>query len=108
MVKTWSDIYQWLIRQRHRSEWARRTVEYFEIAEVKFAEKEYLREGTLTKFSGIPFDKTNTYNYPEAKRVLKLAMDELKGRKDLIKTLRMDPKNSGRGMITGKGFLPRA
>jgi len=102
-AKTWSDIYQWLIRHRHESEWAGLTIEYFEIAETRFADKGYLKEGTLTIFSGIPFDKKNTYNYPEAKRVLKLAMDELRKRKDLVRELRMDPKNPGRGMITGKG-----
>ncbi len=98
----WTDVYQWLIAKSSDSVWARQVADYLEIAESRFTEKGYMKEGTLTVFSGVPFDAEEKYNYPEAKRVLKLAMDELRARKDLQRQLRMDPKGAGRGMITGK------
>lgn len=100
--KTWSEIYTWLIRRNRDSHWARIASEYFEIAESKWAEEGYLREGTLTVFSGIPFGNGQPYNYLEAKRILKLAMEELRARKDLANKLGMDPKGKGRNAITGK------
>ena len=102
IIKTWSEIYSWLFRQSKYSEWALKTLRYMEIADAKLPIEGYLKEGTLTTFSGIPFDKSNAYNYIEAKRALKLAMDDLRKRRDLMKELRIDPGNSGRGMITGK------
>ena len=53
-------------------------------------------------FSGIPFGRNNPYNYLEAKRVLRLAMDELRRRSDLKNELGMDPAASGRSAITGR------
>ena len=102
IFKTWSEIYGWLFKQSRYSEWALKTLRYMEIAEAKWPIEGYLKEGSLTTFSGIPFDKSNTYNYAEAKRALKLAIEELKKRKDLVKELGIDPGNTGRGMITGK------
>ena len=64
-----------------------------------------MKEGSLTVFSGIPFGSDEPYNYPEAKRILKLAMDELRGRKDLARILRMNPNAEGRGAITGRDAL---
>lgn len=102
VVKKWSDVYAWLIRESARSGWARRVAEYFVVAENRLVEEEYLKEGTLTIFSGIPFGDAEPYNYPEAKRLLKLMMEELRTRKDLIRGLGMDPKGQGRSAITGK------
>jgi len=71
----------------------------------------YLSEGTLTRFSGIPFDADHPYNYGEAKRILRLAMDELRKNKQL-QGIGMDPKGQGRSAITGRAgaqvwdFLP--
>ena len=75
---------------------------YFEISETKFVETGYMTEGTLTTFTGIPFDKDTPYNYLEAKRILKLLMGELKKEKRLSKELGLDLNSSGRGAITGK------
>ena len=107
----WSELYSWLRRER-KSAWARRLTEYMEILEGKLVAKGYLKEGTLTEFSGIPFENDYPYNYLEAKRVLKLAMEKLRNRKDLHRKLGMDPKGKGRPAITGQDgtsvwdFLP--
>jgi hypothetical protein len=112
-ILEWTELYSWL-RQEGHSEWARRLVEYMEVLERKLAADEYLREGTLTVFAGIPFGKDNPYNYPEAKRTLRLAMDELRKRKELKRKLGMDPEGEGRPAITGRegtsvwDFLPLA
>ncbi len=100
--KKWSDIYTWLIKHSKQSEWARRASRYLEIVEAKLPDEGYLKEGTLTMFSGIPFDTDNPFNYQEGKRVLKLAMEELRKRKDLVRQVKMNPKGAGRSAITGK------
>lgn len=109
----WTELYSWL-RNERTSEWARRLTDYMEVLERKLAEEEYLREGTLTVFAGIPFGKGYPYNYHEAKRLLRLAMDELRKRSDLKRDLRMDPEGKRRSAITGRegtgvwDFLPLA
>lgn len=102
LFKKWSDIYTWLIKHSKQAEWAKRAAQYLEISEAKLPEEGYLREGTLTVFSGIPFDGDEPFNYQEGKRILKLAMQELRKRKDLVKKIGMNPKGLGRGAITGK------
>lgn len=105
IARKWSDLYAWLVAESGASEWARRVAEYFVIAENRMVEEEYLKEGTLTVFSGIPFGDTEPYNYPEAKRLLKLLMEELRTRKDLVRELKMNPKGGGRSAITGKNGI---
>ncbi len=56
----------------------------------------------MTIFSGIPFTDDNPYNYREAKRVLRLALAELRKRPKLLQMLRIDPKGPGRPAITGR------
>lgn len=102
IFKTWSEIYTWLTKQGRQSNWAMKTAKYMEIAEYKLANEEYLKEGTLTVFSGIPFSDDEPYNYPEAKRLIKLAMEDLRSRKNLVKQLDVNPNGTGRGAITGK------
>ncbi len=109
--RTWSEVYTWLSKQDGKSEWATRMVEYLEVAEERMTASGYLKEGTLTRFSGIPFDADNPYNYREAKRVLRLALDELRKNKQLQR-IGMDPTGQGRPAITGRAgaavwdFLP--
>ena len=99
---TWSGLYQWLATGDARSEWAERLRSYLRAAEVRLARERYLTEGTLTMFDGFQFSEDNPYTYGEGKRLLKLAMAEL--RKDrTLKTLGMDPRASGRSAITGRG-----
>lgn len=111
-VITWTQLYSWLL-QEGRSEWAHRLTTYMEVLERKLvAEEEYLKEGTLTVFAGIPFGKDYPYNYREARRLLRLAMDQLQKRRDLKSSLGMDPEGAGRPAITGRegtavwDFLP--
>lgn len=101
--KTWESVYEWLRSHAKYSLWARKTASYLEVAEWKLATNGYLKEGTLTKFTGFTFDEDNPYNYLEAKRLLQLAMGALASRKDLRKELDIDVNATGRGMITGKG-----
>jgi hypothetical protein len=97
----WTDIYRWAIREAQTSEWAARLTQFMEVTEARMLADAYLTEGTLTAFSGINFDTQNPYSYPEAKRLLKLIMDELRKRPSLAKTLGMNPNGPGRGAITG-------
>ena len=99
---TWSDLYQWLGTGDARGEWAERLRSYLRAAEVRLAREDYLTEGTLTMFDGFQFSEDSPYTYGEGKRLLKLAMAEL--RKDRsLKALGMDPKAPGRSAITGRG-----
>ena len=99
-VVEWSELYSRL-RQEGRSEWGRDLTEYMEVMEGKLVGSGYLREGTLTVFSGIPFGQDYPYNYRETKRLLRLCMENLRTRSDLKKGLGMDPKGVGRPAITG-------
>ena len=50
----------------------------------------------------MPFRSDHPFTYLEGKRVLELAMGELRGRRDLRNQLRMNPKAPGRPAITGR------
>ena len=97
----WKSVYEWA-RNQKKSDWAARLANYMEIADSKHADSEYLREGTLTKFSGVPFDKEHPYSYLEAKRLLKLLMGEIRKRKILSKELHLDLAAPGASAIKGK------
>ena len=98
---TWSDLYRWLGRRANRREWPERLRSYLRAAEARLAQEEYLTEGTLTMFDGFSFSADNAYSYAEARRLLKLAMRELRKERSL-KTLGMDVRSQGRGAITGR------
>lgn len=98
---TWSGLYQWLGTGRARSDWAERLRSYLRAAEVRLARADYLTEGTLTMFDGFQFTEDNPYTYGEGKRLLKLAIAELR-RDRTLKALGMDPKAPGRSAITGR------
>ncbi len=108
---TWSGLYEWLGSTGQRCEWSNRLRAYLRAAELRLAQEEYLTEGTLTMFDGFPFSQDNPYTYGEGKRLLKIALADL--RKDRsLRALGMDPKAPGRTAITGRGgsavwdFLP--
>jgi len=101
---SWSETYTWLKSQSKQSDWANKVANYLEVAESRFTEDNYLKEGTLTTFAGIPFGDDYPYNYPEAKRVLKLAIQELRKDKRLDKQLGIDLLAPGRSAITGKSY----
>jgi hypothetical protein len=100
VAKTWTDVYRWLSRWPARSTWARHCIEYLEIAEARGAAEEYLQQGTLTVFSGIPFGPANPYTYVQAKRVLGLLRDELCRDRRLEKRLGANLGGAGRPAIT--------
>jgi hypothetical protein len=101
VARTWSGLYEWLGKNGARSEWSERLRSYLRVAEVRLAQEGYLTEGTLTMFDGFQFSAENPYSYGEAKRLLKLALAEL--RKDsALRALGMDPKAQGRPAITGR------
>ena len=98
----WSDVYSWCRREAGRSDWAGRMADYMEVLEAKMVADGYLKEGKLTVFSGVPFGRDHPYNYREAKRILRLAMGELRTREKLAKELGVDLEAPGRPAITGE------
>lgn len=79
----------------------RLVVHDFEIAETRLAAGNGLAGGTLTMFTGIPFDDAEQYSYPQAKRILELMREQLLHHSELRRKLRVDPDQPGRGAITG-------
>jgi hypothetical protein len=98
----WRRIYEWLRRQGAHSAWAARAADYLELAEAKLIAAERLVEGSLTMFAGFPFGRERPFTYLEGKRVLGLALGELRNRRDLKSRLGMNPKVPGRPAITGR------
>jgi hypothetical protein len=98
--RSWKAIYAWLSLESASSDWAKQTLRYMEVAERKWPVEGYLKEGTLTEFTGIHFDKNNPYSYGEAKRLIRLMMEELREHPVLKGVI--DPKSKGRKAITGK------
>ena len=101
----WRAVYAWL--RRHSSDsnsksWAACAADYLEIAEAKLIDTEQFVEGTLTMFAGFPFGVDHPFTYLEAKRVLGLAMGELRSRRDLVDCLGVNRKAPGRSAITGR------
>lgn len=101
-TKQWSEVYRWLTKFSGGSLWARYCLEYFQVTESKKAADEYLKEGKLTVFSGIPFNTDVPYTYPQAKRLLGLIREELCRDKRLAKHLDADLAALGRTAITGR------
>ena len=68
----------------------------------------------MTVFSGVPFGSDCPYNYHEAKRLLHLALNQLRQSREIQKRLRINPSGKGRPAITGRegsgvwDFLPLA
>jgi len=101
----WRKVYAWLRRHGANSaSWAGRAADYLEIAEAKLMDSGQLVKGTLTMFTGFPFGHKHPYTYLEAKRVLKLALDELRGRSDLISRLGMNPKPVRHAITGSQGY----
>ncbi len=98
----WRMVYAWLRRHSSTSLWAKRAADFLEIAEAKLIDTEQFVEGSLTTFFGFPFGRDRPFTYLEGKRVLGLALDQLRDRKELRKELGMNPKLLGRPAITGR------
>ena len=100
-VAPWSSVYKWLQGQTAWSKWAQRLAAYLEVIEARMTDREQMESGTLTAFNGFRFGEDKPFAYLESKRVLGLAMDELRRRTDLPSTIGVDPKLPGRGAIKG-------
>ncbi|MET3392545.1 hypothetical protein ABIC33_003203 [Variovorax sp. 1140] len=98
----WPEIYKWAVGEAPTSAWAGMLTQYMEVAERKHLDAEYLVEGTLTMFSGITFSESEPYTYLEAKRLLKLLVDELRHDRRLPERLGADTGADGRPAITGR------
>ena len=96
---TWNEIYNWAYKERKRSDWAKKLIDYFNVAENKMVEEEYLKDGSITEFTGIHFNDENPYSYREGKRQLKLLMSKIRQNKILEKELNVDLQSKGRGGI---------
>ena len=101
-IQRWTELYTWLKEQPDKCGWVKRLYEYMEILEAKLMAKTTSKAVTLTVFTGVPFNNDSPYNYLEAKRVLRLAMEKLRTRDDLQSTLGVDAAFRGRGAIKGK------
>jgi len=100
IYRTWPDVFCWMRKQAKHSLWAGYLSEYLQVAEDRMTKELYLGDISLTEFDGIPFNSDHPFTYREAKRVLKLAMTELRKRSDLRK-FRINNSQSGRKAITG-------
>ena len=49
---TWNEVYNWTYKETKKSEWSKKLIEYFNVAENKMVEDEYLTEGSITEFTG--------------------------------------------------------
>jgi hypothetical protein len=98
---TWNSIYVWLQGQAARSRWAHRVAAYLEVMEARLTDSGQMESGTLTAFNGFRFDESSAFSYLERKRVLHLAINELRGRADLD-TIGVDRDRPGRKAIRGQ------
>lgn len=101
VARQWTDVYQWASKEASHGTWARRLVGYMNSAEGRMLADGYLKDGTLTTFTGIHFDADNPYSYVEAKRLLKLLMEKMRARQKLHSVLGADLEAGGRSAITG-------
>ena len=62
---TWNEVYNWTYKETKKSEWAKKLIEYFNVAENKMVEDEYLTEGSITEFTGVDFNENNPFSYLE-------------------------------------------
>jgi hypothetical protein len=98
---SWKDVYCWAQAQKSGSQWAAMLVDYFNIAEARMANDGYLKEGTITEFSGIAFDP---YTYLEGKRILRLLRQKLRDNEPFIAEMRL-AAGPGRSAITDQERL---
>jgi hypothetical protein len=101
-VKQWTELYVWLKQEKQQCDWGGRLSHYMEVLEARMLKNGDLKEGTLTAFTGIPFTKEHLYNYDEAKRVIRLAMGELRSHTELSRELGVDLERKGKTAIKGK------
>lgn len=100
-VVEWRSIYKWLLnhkrllKKKPECEWAGRPADYLEVVEARLLNEEK-PDGTMTVLNGFRFGEDEPYSYHKVKNVLRLAMDELRKRKDLREELDGNPDPSAR------------
>jgi len=97
----WRQVYRWLQHHVATSRWAELASEYMNIVERKMTDEGSFTEGSLTEFTGFRFGPKHPYSYGEGKRLLRLAMEELRKDQRLQTEIGMDPNLPGRHAITG-------
>jgi hypothetical protein len=98
--RLWRDLYAWACAETPRSPWATHLTRYMPVAEQRMVTDQYLQEGTLTTFTGIPFGAEVPYTYLEAKRLLRLLMADVQA-DSALDVLDVDRARGGRTAITG-------
>ncbi len=101
---TWNQVYSWAYKEKetNKSKWASKLIDYFNVLENNMVERKYLKEGSITEFTGVHFDDENPYSYLEGKRQLKLLVNKIKQNKILQEELNVDlSKEEGRSAIRG-------
>lgn len=101
--RTWRGLYAWIMAGTWGPPWVGKLAEYMTVAEERMTADEYLKDGTLTTFTGIPFDEDNPYSYREAKRILGLLLVEMRSHTVLAERLGANLTAAGRKAITGTG-----
>jgi hypothetical protein len=99
--RRWTQVYEWSRGLTRTSRWAGCLADYLEVVEMRLDEEGRERGWSLTTFTGIPFSSEIPYEYRQAKRLLKLAMEALRQRQDLREQLGI-AQDGGRGKITGR------
>ncbi|MDA9707981.1 PD-(D/E)XK nuclease family protein [Alphaproteobacteria bacterium] len=100
---TWNEVYSWAHKEKNKSDWAIKLTDYFRVLEHNMVEKEYLKDGSITEFTGVHFDKDTPYTYREGKRQLKLIVNKIRENNDLKRYLNIDLKKKGRSGIKKAG-----
>jgi PD-(D/E)XK nuclease superfamily len=98
----WKQLYSWLRATSVAGSLAKEVTGYFEALEAQMVRNEQLLEGMLTEFTGFHFTNPEEYSYLEAKRVLRLALAELRKNRELRRATEMDPLLEGRKILTGR------
>jgi len=98
--QTWADIYAWLVKHPHKSIWITELIHFFEVLEAQMVSDNSLGDRALTRFNGIPFNSDRTYNYPEAKRLIRLLRAKMLKDRRTCKRLGIAPDVAGRKAIT--------
>jgi hypothetical protein len=97
---SWSDIYQWLVRLTDKSIWSIELIHFFEVLEAQMVNDNSIGDRALTRFNGVPFNADHPYNYPEAKRLLRILRTKILRDRSLCKRLGIDFDAAGRIAIT--------
>jgi hypothetical protein len=75
-------------------------IHFFEVLEAQMINDNSIGDRALTRFNGVPFNPDHPYNYPEAKRLIRLLRTKILRDRSLCKRLGIDFDVGGRTAIT--------